>query len=182
MGLSNDPTRHGQKQATHGRKRAVRRPRTRRCLLKGCERRFRPRHARQRYCSQGCCKAAREWSAWRGRRRWRASAGGKQKRNRQSHRYRERLKARKAPEKKAVPETARVIPRKFFLMAAATGRAATNASCDRGDRRGNGSARMRASVPWSAFGNASGAGDGDRPGVAIFLEGGLCAAPGKARR
>ena len=35
-------------------------------------------------------------------------------RNEQSRRYRERVKDRKPPEKEAVPETARVIPKKFF--------------------------------------------------------------------
>ena len=171
MGLPNNPTSHGHKQARRGRKRAVHRPRTRRCLLKGCEHRFRPRHARQRYCSEGCRKKAREWSEWKARRTWRASAEGKRKRNGQSQRYRKRVQERKAPKEEAVPETARVITKKFFLGTAATGRAATSASCGRGDRRGNDSARMRASARWSASGNASGAGDGDRRGT-IFLGGG----------
>jgi len=35
-------------------------------------------------------------------------------RNEQSRRYRERVKDRKPPEKEAVPEAARVIPKKFF--------------------------------------------------------------------
>ena len=47
-----------------------------------------------------------------------------------------------------------------------------SASCDRGDRRYNGSARMLAGVRWSASGNASGVGEGDTPGAATFLEGG----------
>lgn len=38
----------------------------------------------------------------------------KQKRNEQSRRYRERVKSQKPPEKEAVPEAARVIPKKFF--------------------------------------------------------------------
>jgi hypothetical protein len=83
-------------------------------LLKGCEQRFHPRHARQRYCSEGCRKAAREWSEWKARQRWRASAEGKQKRNRQSQHYRQRVKERKARKKEAVPEAARVITKKLF--------------------------------------------------------------------
>jgi len=83
-------------------------------LIKGCEQRFHPRHARQRYCSEGCRKAARKWSGWKARQSWRASAAGKRKRNGQSRRYRERLKNRKPPEKAAVPEAARVITKKFF--------------------------------------------------------------------
>src|SRR5262252_4333823 len=114
MGPPNSPTSHGQKQAKGGRKRAVRRPRTRRCLLKGCEQRFRPRHARQRYCSEGCRQKAREWSEWKARRTWRGSAEGKRKRNGQSQRYRKRVQERKAPKKEAVSETARVITKQFF--------------------------------------------------------------------
>jgi len=114
MGPPQNPTSHREKQATGGRKRPVRRPRRRRCLLKGCERRFQPRHARQRYCGEECRQGAREWSAWKAGRRWRATATGKRKRNRQSRRYRERLKQRKPAEKKAVPGPARVITKKFF--------------------------------------------------------------------
>jgi hypothetical protein len=89
-------------------------PRTRHCLLKGCEQRFRPQHTRDRYCSDGCRVAARAWSEWKARQRYRSTAAGKQKRNGQSRRYRERVKDRKRSEKEAVPETARVIPKKFF--------------------------------------------------------------------
>jgi hypothetical protein len=90
------------------------RPRTRRCLLKGCAERFRPRQARQRYCSDGCRKAARQWSEWKARQKYRVKAACKQKRNEQSRRYRERVKERKPPEKEVIPEAARVIPKKFF--------------------------------------------------------------------
>jgi hypothetical protein len=99
------------------------------------------------------------------------SVEGKRKRNGQSQRYRKRVQERKAAKKEAVPETARVITKKFVLETAATGRAATSASCGRGGHRGNDSARMRASARWSASGNASGAGDGDGRGT-IFLGGG----------
>ena len=114
MGPPESPTGHGQKQATRRRAPVVRRPRRRRCLLKGCEQRFRARHARQRYCGEGCRQKARDWSEWKARRRWRASAEGKQKRNRQSQRYRKRVQERKALQKEAIPEAARVIPKKFF--------------------------------------------------------------------
>lgn len=89
-------------------------PRARRCLLKGCERRFHPEHARQRYCSDACREAAREWSGWKARQAYRATAAGKQKRKGQSRRYRKRVKERKPPEKEVVPEAARVITRDFF--------------------------------------------------------------------
>ena len=41
--------------------RRPRRPRMRRCLLKGCEERFRPRQVRQRYCGKQCREEARKW-------------------------------------------------------------------------------------------------------------------------
>lgn len=114
MSPNENPTRHDERQAVHGRKRPSRRPRTRRCLLKGCGRRFRPRFARQRYCNDGCREAARKWSEWKAQQKYRVKAACKQKRNEQSRRYRERVKDRKAAEKGAVPEAARVIPKKFF--------------------------------------------------------------------
>ena len=114
MGPNENPTRHGERQAAHGRKRSSRPPRTRRCLLKGCAQRFRPRHARQRYCCDGCRKAARTWSEWKARQKYRVKAACKQKRNEQSRRYRERVKERKPPEKEVIPEAARVIPKKLF--------------------------------------------------------------------
>jgi hypothetical protein len=94
--------------------RSRRSPRARRCLLKGCPHRFRPEHARQRYCSPRCRQAAREWSEWKSQQTYRATRAGKQKRNGQSRRYRKRVKERKTPKKTAIPEAARVIARNFF--------------------------------------------------------------------
>lgn len=92
-----------------------RRPRPRRCLLKGCERRFRPRRPRQRYCSRECRQAARQWSRWKAQQTYRATAAGKEKRNGQSRRYRERVRNRKqATPEEALPEPARVITPDFF--------------------------------------------------------------------
>src|ERR1039458_10156979 len=88
--------------------------RSRRCLLKGREQRFWPRHARQRYCSDGCRKAARAWSRWKAQERYRVTATGKQKRNGQSRRYRERVRNRNPPAGEAVPDAARVITTEFF--------------------------------------------------------------------
>jgi hypothetical protein len=112
MGPPENLTRRLEGQASPRRKRPVRRPRH--CLLKGCEHWFRPWHVRQRYCSEECRQGAREWSKWKARQVWRATAEGKRKRNGQSRRYRERLKNRKPPDKLAVAETARVITKKFF--------------------------------------------------------------------
>jgi len=92
-----------------------RRPRTRCCLLKGCERRFRPQGAGQRYCSDEGRRAARRWSRWKAQQSYRETAAGKDKRNEQSRRYRQRVRNRRsaAPEE-AVPEAARVITHNFF--------------------------------------------------------------------
>src|ERR1022692_4094628 len=114
MGLTESPTSHPENQQPGGRKLPARRPRSRRCLLKGCERRFRPRHVRQRYCSEHWRKAARVWSRWKGQKRYRTTAVGKQKRNGQSRRYRERVRSRKSPADEAVAEAARVIAKEFF--------------------------------------------------------------------
>ena len=97
------------------RKRLARRPRMRRCLLKGCEQRFHPRQARQRYCSERCREAARKWSRWKAQQRYRETAAGQQKRNGQSRRYRERVKSRKPPEPEAVNDPARVITTEHFF-------------------------------------------------------------------
>jgi hypothetical protein len=115
MGPPESPTAHPENQEASRRKRPVRRPRMRCCLLKGCEQRFRPRQARQRYCSERCREAARKWSAWKAQERYRETAAGQQKRNRQSRRYRERIKSRKPPEPEAVNGTARVITTEHFF-------------------------------------------------------------------
>ena len=119
MGPSESPTRPPENQEPGRRQRLARRrqgtPRARRCLLKGCEQRFPPRQARQRYCSEGCREAARQWSRWKAQQQYRATAAGQQKRNGQSRRYRERVRSRKAAEPEAVSEDTRVItPEDFF--------------------------------------------------------------------
>ena len=114
MGHPENPTRHLEKQGARRRRRPVRRPRARKCLLKGCEQWFRPQHARQRYCGEDCQKEARKWAQGKSRRTWRATTAGKQKRNGQSQRYRERRKTRKPLEKEATSEPARVITKNFF--------------------------------------------------------------------
>jgi len=140
------------------RKHPRRYPRTRRCLLKGCEKRYRPRRARQRYCSPECQEAAEVWSRWKAQQRYRATAAGQQKRNGQSRRYRERLRSRKPSEPEALPRTARVIPIEFFFRAPATGQVVTWALIGVGDRPCNGSAHEIAGRPGSASGSGSGAG------------------------
>jgi len=125
MGPFESPTTQSGNQAGR-RKRLARRPRRRLCLLKGCEKRFHPRQARERYCSDRCRKAARKWSRWKAQEKYRATRTGKQKRNGQSHRYRERVRARKPPEPEAVDEAARVITRKFFRGALRSARLLRN--------------------------------------------------------
>ena len=117
MGPPESPTRARKNQAAGRRKRRARKPRRRSCLLKGCEQRFHPQHARQRYCSAECREKARKWSQWKGQQRYRETAAGQEKRNSQSRRYRERVKSRKAAEPEAVSEPARVITREHFFRA-----------------------------------------------------------------
>jgi hypothetical protein len=115
VGPTENPTSHSENQETGRRKRMARRPRTRRCLLKGCERRFRPRQARQRYCSSGCREAARRWSRRKAQGKYRATPAAREKRNGQSGRYRERVKDRKTQQKQVVQEAARVITTEVFF-------------------------------------------------------------------
>jgi hypothetical protein len=115
MGPPENPTPPSANQERVKWKRLPRRPRTRSCLLKGCERRFCPQRARQRYCSSECGQAARRWSRWKAQQSYRATKAGKQKRNGQSRRYRERVKNRQqTEEQEAVAGAARVITKRFF--------------------------------------------------------------------
>jgi len=116
MGPPEDCTRHPQRQRRGGeRKRPARRPRTRPCLLKGCERRFRPLRATERYCSLECREAAGKWRHWKAQQRYRETAAGREKRNGQSRRYRERVRNQKQTKpQEALPEAARVITPNFF--------------------------------------------------------------------
>src|SRR5437016_1240149 len=115
MGPPENRTNPAERQEAGQRKRVRCRPRTRPCLLKGCDQRFHPRQACQRYCSAECREAARQWSRWKAQERYRATRAGKEKRSGQSRRYRERVKSRKPAEPEAVNEAARVItPEHFF--------------------------------------------------------------------
>jgi len=116
MGPSESPTGHPENQEGR-RKRLARRPRRRRCLLKGCEQCFHPRQAYQRYCSEHCREAAGKWSRWKAQQRYRETTSGKEKRNGQSRRYRERVRRREPPEPEAVSEVARVITKEDFFRA-----------------------------------------------------------------
>ena len=66
-------------------------PRCRRCLLKGCERFYRPTRPQSRYCSAACGHAARRWRRRQASRRWRASEPGKARRREQCRRSRRRI-------------------------------------------------------------------------------------------
>ena len=117
MGPTENLTGPRKRQAGGRRRQSGRRPRQRYCLLKGCKQRFHPRQARQRYCSQECREAARKWSGWKDQQRYRKTAAGRQQRNGQSRRYRERVKSRKPPEPEAVDDAARVITPEHFFRA-----------------------------------------------------------------
>jgi hypothetical protein len=164
VGPDEDSTRPAADQEHGRRKRPTRRPRTRGCLLKGCNQRFHPREARERYCSQQCRQAARQWSRWKAQRSYRATAAGKAKRNGQSRRYRERVRKR---QQQAAPEAARVITKDFFSTTVATGPAAMRDSRSGGDHPCGASVPARAGAPWNAFGNGSGAGAGCVPAAEV---------------
>ena len=115
MGPPESATRQPENQEGGRRKRLPRRPRMRPCLLKGCEQRFHPRQAHQRYCSECCREAARKRSRWKAQQRYRTTRAGQQKRNGQGGRYRERVKSRKPPEPEAVNDPARVITTEHFF-------------------------------------------------------------------
>lgn len=68
----------------------------RRCLLKGCERSFHPRHPLSRYCGAECAQAARRWQQRTANQRYRASSQGRERRREQARRYRVAAQARKA--------------------------------------------------------------------------------------
>jgi hypothetical protein len=66
------------------------------CLLKGCNRVYRPPHPLSRYCSPSCVAAAARWRQCQANRRYRASEHGKSRRRAQSSRHRQRVRTRPA--------------------------------------------------------------------------------------
>jgi hypothetical protein len=71
--------------------------RLRRCLLKGCDRLFRPAQPQSRYCCAACQQAARRWRRWRAQQKYRQSDHGRQHRQEQARRYRQRHPAPPRP-------------------------------------------------------------------------------------
>jgi hypothetical protein len=117
MGPTENPTSLPRKQPTSSlrrRKLPTCRPRTRQCLLKGCEKRYRPRRALQRYCSVECRRAARDWSRWKAQQRYRVTVTGQEKRRAQSRRYRKRIQIGREQLREAAEAAARVITIDFF--------------------------------------------------------------------
>lgn len=77
-----------------------RRPRARKCLGKGCGRRYTPRCWRQRYCQNAeCLRMVRRWQAARRQRRCRASPEGRRR-----HRQAERARRQEAKAKGHKPK------------------------------------------------------------------------------
>jgi hypothetical protein len=136
---------------TGGCKHRAYRPRSRLCLLKGCERAYRPQHPLTRYCSEACRQRARRWREWKARRRYRQSTGCKQKRRAQSRRYRERQKARNQ-KKPSLPATRGSSLLNFF-RAPATARDATTFSSLPGDPRCSVFVLWPVAMRWSEFWN-----------------------------
>jgi hypothetical protein len=127
--------------------RRQRQPRSRECLLKGCGKIFRPRHAKARYCNEECRGKARQWSQWKSRQRWRGSEKGRKKRRQQSLRHRERwrMTGQVSSGRKGVARgSSQSAAYKFFLASRATVQVAMNVSNQPGGRPCNDSARMNA--------------------------------------
>ena len=101
-------------------------PGTRRCLLKGCERWFRPARPQCCYCSPACQAAARRWRRWRAAQTYRGTPHGKECRRAQSCRYRERRRERQAA---AADNPER--PREGQRPAEIPGRFPQKSACDR---------------------------------------------------
>jgi len=184
MGPPESPTNPLQNQATTSRRPRRgprRRPRRRYCLLKGCQQRFRPQRARQRYCSDRCREAARRWSLWKAQHRYRRTSAGQQKRNGQSRRYRERVGDPKTSGAEAVAGAARVITKIFFSIISVTGRDVTRGSYSAGDPPASASARRSADTPWSVSGNGSGVGR-RRGQTRKASQGARCPGEGSAHR
>ena len=129
------------------RQHGARRPRRRFCLLKGCGRVFRPQQPMARYCSEACQAEARRWRQWKGRRRYRQSANGKEKRRAQSRRLSSTPKGA-ASARKRCPHRREGHPCEIFFGAPVIGRVATRSSNAPGDRPCSGSrpGRTRASL------------------------------------
>jgi hypothetical protein len=162
MGPGKDPSTAAENQATrsargHGWEERVRRPRRRTCLLKGCERRFRPVHPLTRYCSQECRGEARSWREWKARHRYRQSEGGKQRRRAQSRRY--RMRRQRAGAARPGPGKPREGHRKKnYLAPPAIARAAMRSSSAADARRCSDFARGRVGGLWSGFWSENDAG------------------------
>jgi len=161
-------------------------PRSRVCLLKGCERVFRPQQPLARYCSEACREQARRWREWKARRRYRQSANGKQKRLAQCRRYRERRKAE--PERKTAALRGREgHPYKIFFHApfvslrarSVTAPDATTVSGALVGRPCSGFVPRPAATLWSGFWSARGDGANgasDPSGRSLREKGARCGA------
>ena len=167
MGPSEDRSAAGKNQVGHfqtgGPGRRSRRPQGRVCLLKGCERRFRPVHPMTRYCGEGCREGARRWREWKARHRYRQSEGGKQKRRAQSRRYRIRRQRARAASPRC-GKTRDCHRKKNYLLAPAIDLAAMKSSGAGSARRCKDLARSRVGGLWSGFWSESDAG-GNAAGV-----------------
>ena len=164
MGPSEDRSTGEKNQAGHRRtarnRQRVRSPRSRTCLLKGCERRFRPLRPLTRYCSEQCREEARRWREWKARHRYRQSEGGKQKRRAQCRRYRLRSKrARAAHQGRGRPREGH--RKKKYFAAPAIGLAAMRNSSGADDRPYSDFVRTLVGEPWSGFCSANGVGGND---------------------
>ena len=150
----------------------ARRPRSRTCLLKGCGRKFRPRHPLERYCSEGCRNQARKWRQWKARHEYRQSPHGKQVRRAQSRRYRQRRKNK--ANIRQLPKGREGHHKKSFFHAAATAPGATKCSTASAAHPCNGSAAGNAGGLSSVFWSGSAAGSSVEQSVGLRSSAAAC--------
>ena len=166
MGPSEDRSTGEKNQAGHRRparkRQRVRSPRSRTCLLKGCEQRFRPLRPLTRYCSEQCREEARRWREWKARHRYRQSEAGKRKRRAQSRRYRLRSnRVRAANHRPGRPREGH--RKKKYFAAPAIGLAAMRNSSGADDRPYSDFVRPLVGEPWSGFWCGNGVGGNGNP-------------------
>lgn len=158
MGPTQDPPnrRTNQERNRKPAKKRSRHSRLRRCLLKGCTRRFPPRRPWSRYCGDDCRRKARQWSQWKAQGKYRATGHGKKMRLAQCRRYRQRNRTKK--QVRAAKGAARVITAKIFSTVPATGLAVMRCLPELASPPCRDSVLRPAAERWSVCWSGSGAG------------------------
>ncbi len=104
----------------------------------------------ERYCGESCREAARAWSLWKARRRYRKTQNGKENRREQNRRRRRRRQERQEERSSVSDGLARVITRDCgdFFCVGVIGPAAMSGFAAPGGRRCSDSALEAAVEQW----------------------------------